>query len=590
MFLLPSIFLGIAFALLLGGKPSRLVTVQFKHGWTVFAALGLQVLLFSGARDLFPAILHEPLHLSTYGLLFTFAFVNVRHLALLPLFLGMALNAIAITANGGNMPVNPDAWEAAGLGSAGASNNVEVGADRLAFLGDVFALPQALPLTNVFSIGDLLIGIGTVVFIVAISTSEGSRRILAPSRILEPLRIASFRRLAIGKLVSQLGDWLTLAALIGWIYDETGSLSQVAALLLVRLAPPIIGGGVAAWLVDSFPREKLLVVVEVARGALVAVALGSVLLEITPLAFAAIAGSGLLAAISSATTRALVPSLLRRDQYPAGNAALGFAQDGAMALGALGAGIALTAASAATALAIDLVTFVIAAALYAGVHARPVPTERVASARGLLAGVRYVARRRLLLVVILAFGAATVATGLTNATLPRFLGSELGLGPGAYGFGLAALAGGLALGGAVTGLVPIGEIGGRWIGVALLLMAMIFGALGLTVHAPTALLFLAFIGFLDGTTDVLFDTIVQREADPAYYGRVFGLGSAFFTTTMMAAVAVAPLANGFGAPHQVIVVASVGLLVAAVVALAGTRDRGRPAGSSAGRIALDSRP
>ena len=99
MFLLPSIFLGIAFALLLGGKPSRLLSVEFRHGWTVFAALGLQVVLFSGARDLFPHALHEPLHLSTYALLFTFAFVNVRHLALLPLFLGMALNAIAITAN-----------------------------------------------------------------------------------------------------------------------------------------------------------------------------------------------------------------------------------------------------------------------------------------------------------------------------------------------------------------------------------------------------------------------------------------------------------------------------------------------------------
>ena len=589
MFLLPSIFLGIAFALLLGGKPSRLLSVEFRHGWTVFAALGLQVVLFSGARDLFPHALHEPLHLSTYALLFTFAFVNVRHLALLPLFLGMALNAIAITANGGSMPVKPDAWEAAGLG-AGHSNNVEVGADRLAFLGDVFALPQALPLTNVFSIGDLLIGIGCVVFIVAISTSEGSRRILSPSRLVEPLRIPSFRRLVVGKLVSQLGDWLTLAALIGWIYHETGSLGQVALLLLVRLAPPIVGSGLAAALVDSFPRQRLLVFVEVARGVLVAVALVGVLLTIHPLAFAAIAGSGLLAAISSATTRALVPSILRRDQFAAGNAALGFAQDGAMALGALGAGIALTAASAATALAIDLVTFVVAATLYAGVRALPVPTAQVVSARGLLDGVRYVARRRILLVVILSFGAATVATGLTNATLPRFLGSELGLGPGAYGFGLAALAGGLALGGAVTGLVPIGEIGGRWIGVALLLMAMIFGALGLTEHAPTALLFLAFIGFLDGTTDVLFDTIVQREADPSYYGRVFGLGSAFFTATMMGAVALAPFANGLGAPHQIIVIASVGLLVAAVVALVGTRERGRPSGSSAGRIALDTRP
>ena len=588
MFLLPSILLGVAFALILGGKPSRLMTVEFRHGWTVFAALGLQVALFSPAREAIPEPLIEPLHLFTYGLLFAFAGLNVRHLALLPLFVGMALNAIAITANGGHMPVKRDAWEAAGLGSAEASN-VAVGAERLTFLGDVFALPRGLPFTNVFSVGDLLIGIGVIAFIVMIATSEGRRRPVSASRLVAPLRIRAFRRFALGKLVSQLGDWLTLAALVGWIYQETGSLSQVAILLLIRLGPPIVGGGVAAALVDSFPRQRLLVLVEVARGGLVAIALASVLMNMRPLAFAAIAGSGLLAAISAATTRALVPSLLGRDELPAGNAVLGFAQDGAMALGALGAGVALTEATAAAALAVDLLTFIVAAALYAGVAAQPISLERVASARGLRAGVRYVVRNRLLLVVILSFAAATVATGLTNATLPRFLGTELGLGPGAYGFGLAALAGGLALGGLVTGLVPIGELSGRWIGVALLLMAMIFAALGLTVHPPTALLFLAFIGFLDGTTDVLFDTIVQRNADPAYYGRVFGLGSALFTATMMAAVAGAPLANSLGAPHQVIFVAAAGLLVAAFVVFAGTR--GAPSGDAnpAGRIALDSR-
>ena len=36
MFLLPSIILGVAFALLLGGKPSRILNFEFRYGWTVF--------------------------------------------------------------------------------------------------------------------------------------------------------------------------------------------------------------------------------------------------------------------------------------------------------------------------------------------------------------------------------------------------------------------------------------------------------------------------------------------------------------------------------------------------------------------------
>jgi predicted permease len=88
---------------------------------------------------------------------------------------------------------------------------------------------------------------------------------------------------------------------------------------------------------------------------------------------------------------------------------------------------------------------------------------------------------------------------------------------------------------------------------------------------PTALLLLALIGLVDGTTDVLFDTIVQREADPRYYGRIFGLSSVFMTTTMMGAVAAAPLVNKLGPPREVIFVAGVALLGASVIALVGTR-------------------
>ena len=589
MFLLPSIILGVAFALLLGGKPSRLLRFEFRYGWAVFLALGTQVVLFSGARDSIPEVLLEPLHLGTYALLFAFAFANFRHLVLLPLLLGMMLNAVAIVANGGRMPVDPDAWAATGLATSGTSN-VEVGGDRLTFLGDIFALPSQLPFTNVFSIGDLLLGIGAVVLIVVVSTAERSRPALSPDRLFDPLRTPSFRRLATGKFVSQFGDWLTVAALVGWIYAETGSVGQVSALLVIRLVPPVLGGGLAAAVVDRFPRQRLLVLVEITRGCLVAGTLVAILVGFRPLAFVAIAGAGLLAAVSSATMRAIVPSVLERRQLPAGNAVLGIAQDGAMALGALAAGIALTTASAAVALSFDLLTFVVAAFLYMGIRVRPVAASARPPRGGLVEGFRYIANRRLLLVVICAFAAATMATGLTNATLPRFLGTELGLGPGAYGFGFAALAGGLALGSAVTGLAPVGEIGGRWIGVALLLMASMFGVLALTQHAPTALLLLGLIGFLDGTTDVLFDTIVQRDVHPAYYGRVFGLSSAFFTMSMMGAVALAPLANGLGSSHNVIFVAACFLLAAALVALIGTRRESPSLHASPGRIALDTRP
>jgi hypothetical protein len=573
VFLLPSLLLGVVFALLLGGKPSRLLAVKLRLGWTVWMAIAVQGVLFTSLGQDFVPDLVVPLHLASYGLLIAFALANAHIMSLVPLLVGMVLNAVVIAANGGRMPVSLAAWESAGLGGD-PETNVRLGAERLGFLGDVFALPAGFPLANVFSVGDLLIGLGAIAFIVSVATQEGSARRLVPSRLLRPLRTSSFRRLAAGKLVSHLGDWLTLAALVGWVYEDTRSTANVALLLLVRLAPPILGGGLAAALVDRLQKELLLVWIELARGMAVAGALASVLLESRPLAFAAVAVSGMLAAVSAATVPALVPSLLEDEELPAANAGLGIAQDAAMALGALAAGIVLSASTAVVALALDLGTFVLAASLYWGIRARPTRIEHEhADEAGLLAGLRYLFASRVLLVVIGAFGAATIATGLTNATLPRLL-EHLGLGPGGYGFGLAALALGLAAGQAFVGFASVGPGGGRWIGAGLMFMAALFVALAYTIHAPTALLLLALIGLVDGATDVLFDTIVQREAAPRYYGRVFGFSSVFMTTTMMGAVAAAPLVNRLGAPSEVILAGGLALFVSSVIALAGSRGAG----------------
>jgi hypothetical protein len=576
VFLLPSLLIGVVFALLLGGRPSRLLELDLRRRWAVPAALTLQALFLLPLGDRIPAVLDTPLHIASYGFLLLFAAANVRHLCLLPLLLGMALNALAIVANGGRMPVSPGAWEAAGLGESAQHSNVRLGAEHLGFLGDIFALPAALPLANVFSVGDLLIGFGMIALVVSVSMTGAGDRPLVPARLVRPLRVPSFRRLAAGKLVSHLGDWLTLAALVGWVYEATDSTGQVATLMLLRLVPPILGDGLAAALVDRLRKDRLLVWIELARGAAVAGALAAVVLDARPLAFAAVAVSGMLSALSAATTPALVPALLDDEQLPAANAGLGIAQDAAMALGALAAGIVLSASSAVIALAVDLGTFLVAAALFWGIRAQPPELERGDPDAGLLGGLRYLVSRKVLLVVMCAFGAATVATGLTNATLPRFL-DELGLGAGGYGFGLSALAWGLAAGQAAVGLARVGPGAGRWMGAGLAFMAAFIVLLALTEHAPTAILLLALVGVVDGVTDVLFDTVVQREADARFYGRVFGFSSAFMTTTMIGAVAVAPLVNRVAPPQDVILFGGLFLLASAAVALVGTR---RPVAAS----------
>jgi hypothetical protein len=85
------------------------------------------------------------------------------------IFVGIALNTLAIVANGGHMPQSPEA--AAAVWGAdyvrvetygGRLENVSwmTPASRLPWLGDILPLPRWLPRPNVLSIGDVLLALG----------------------------------------------------------------------------------------------------------------------------------------------------------------------------------------------------------------------------------------------------------------------------------------------------------------------------------------------------------------------------------------------------------------------------------------------
>jgi len=568
--LLAGIAIGLALAAGLGGRPVRLLRLTFRSGWTVALALGLQIVLFSRPGHSMPDGLARSLHLATYALLAVFIWRNRQIRALLPLGAGMALNALAITANGGKMPLSAAAARSVGF-DPGRHSNVSEDAHRLAFLGDVFALPRGLPLATVVSPGDVLIVVATIALVTVVSLGERDRATLDLRRLREPLRSPQFRKVAAARGISFLGDWLTIAAVVGWVYRGTHSTGAVVMVMLVRLAPPILGGGLAGVVVDRLPRRGLLVGLELARAVCVALALVAIVEGSRVAVLVALGFSGTLTAVANAATSALVPTLLPSEQLPAGNALLALLKDIAMAAGAAGAGIALAAGSAAPALAVDLASFIGAALLLRGLRA--VPAERDGGRA--LDGFRYLRGRRIVLLLVASFSTATIATGLVNATLPSLLAGR-GLGAGGYGFGIGALAAGAAVGEALVGLTALKPTADRWIGCGLIAVALLFAGLALADYGATAILCLAAIGCVDGTTDVVYSTVLQREADPRMLGAVFGFSTSIMTTTMVVAFAVAPLAGRLVGPVGVVFLATGILALGGLVGLAAVHGTRRP--------------
>src|SRR5215211_4691751 len=187
---------------------------------------------------------------------------------------------------------------------------------------------------------------------------------LMPERLKQPLRSSSFRYLAVGKSISYLGDWLMVAVLVGWVYQSTSSVAQVALLMCIRLVPPIVGGGVAASIVDRLPRRRVLVWSEAACAATIAGALLGVMAGSRPVVFAFVGLCGLVSMVSTVAGNALIPMTVEQDELAAANGIHAVGQEAAMALGAVAGGLTLALGGATAGLAANLASYGIALFLF----------------------------------------------------------------------------------------------------------------------------------------------------------------------------------------------------------------------------------
>jgi hypothetical protein len=194
VFILYALAAGLVVGALLGGRWQALGSITIR--WAPLILLGFlaQVVLFSDyvssrVGDAGPALYVA----STLAV----GVAVVRNLGLpgIPLVIAGAIsNMAAILANGGFMPAAPGALAALGKTAPTTySNSAVVAQPALELLTDRFALPRWLPLANVFSVGDVLLGIG--VFVLIVVTMRRRRDAAAPARPAAP---APFERSAAG--------------------------------------------------------------------------------------------------------------------------------------------------------------------------------------------------------------------------------------------------------------------------------------------------------------------------------------------------------------------------------------------------------
>jgi len=178
MILVLAVLLSLAIGILRGGRLEHLATLPLRWGGVVLLAFLSQAYFIYASpvqRTSGEVGAQDVVLIGTALLVLAVTWAN-RHLrGVILLGCGLCLNLLVMVANGGLMPITPEALRA--LGHERAVVVVEPGAKvddskdvvlprektRLWFLSDIFVLSRPFPLPSAFSIGDVIIAAGAFV-------------------------------------------------------------------------------------------------------------------------------------------------------------------------------------------------------------------------------------------------------------------------------------------------------------------------------------------------------------------------------------------------------------------------------------------
>jgi hypothetical protein len=199
MLILGGVSLALVAGVLLGGQPSRLGSVRVAWWWVGLAAFAAQIAAVNG-----PGRENDALAISlivgSYVAIALVTLLNNRLPGARVFLVGLLMNLACMLANGGLMPVTPEALAVAGraeewrigAGTTGTrvqgSKDVILPADqtRLALLSDRYWTGLPGRLSIVFSLGDVLLVVGVSTFVFATMTKDSSdakRDEPAPARL-----------------------------------------------------------------------------------------------------------------------------------------------------------------------------------------------------------------------------------------------------------------------------------------------------------------------------------------------------------------------------------------------------------------------
>src|SRR3954469_10588218 len=357
----------------------------------------------------------------------------------------------------------------------------------------------------------------------------------APWRLLSRRR--DLRLLLAAGLVSMTGDWILGIGLTYCVYAITGSTLASAVTLLASFVPQVVAGSIAGVFVDRWDRKRTMV----ACNLLLAVGLVPLVLLDTAeriwVVYVVLVWESVIEVFFAPAGQAMLPRLVEDEELVTANALNSQNQQLSRLVGSAVGGIAAAVGGITAVAALDMLTFVVAAALALGIRTTGGVTKRADATviRGRLAelhaewteGLRAAWSSPVVRVVLVFLLITSTGEGIMGTLFAPYVRDVLHSGAQTLGVITSVQ----AVGGIAGGFV-VASVGNHWSPVRMFgAGAVVFGAIDLAIFLYPLLLvspWPAIVGMvLVGVPGALaiagMMTLLQRHTVDAQRGRVFGL-------------------------------------------------------------------
>ena len=344
----------------------------------------------------------------------------------------------------------------------------------------------------------------------------------------EKLWTRNFLLLWQGQLVSILGDVVYAIALGFWILAATGSTALMGGLLAASTLPRILVSPVAGVIVDRRDRRRLMIWMDVIRGAAVlAVAIGALagFLQVW-IVFAAGIIIGICGAFFSPAVSSVIPDITGKTRVVQANSVFSMIGTGGNIIGNSVGGVLFQVLGAPLLFLFNGISYLFSAGslLFARFPRVEHAHAQTHFLTDLKSGFSFVWKIRGLRFLVLSAAVLNLFANMAIVLLLPFYQRNPALGPVKYGIAMALFTGGAFLGMALTATVKIPAARRFfwfiWSGLGSTVFLIMFPFVG---SFPFAIALLAFSGFANAVLNVLFMAVMQLAVPQNMRGKAFSL-------------------------------------------------------------------